>query len=101
MHSTFKSSHLWFRLYFSLHALISCFESGILVSRVSLTWWIMGLMSRAVKSALKTVGGGGVYRVVIKYIQGHPGGSVSWASDFGSGHDLAVCEFKPHIGTLC
>ena len=27
-------------------------------------------------------------------------GSVSWASDFGSGHDLMVHEFEPHIG-LC
>ena len=27
-------------------------------------------------------------------------GSVSWASDFGSGHDLTVCEFKPRVG-LC
>ena len=26
------------------------------------------------------------------------GGSVSWASDFSSGHDLAVREFEPHIG---
>ena len=31
---------------------------------------------------------------------GHLGGSVGLASDFSSGHDLAVCEFKPHIG-LC
>ena len=28
------------------------------------------------------------------------GGSVGWASDFGSGHDLTVHEFKPHVG-LC
>ena len=28
------------------------------------------------------------------------GGSVSWASAFGSGHDLTVCEFKPCI-RLC
>ena len=27
-------------------------------------------------------------------------GSVGWASDFGSGHDLAVCEFEPCVG-LC
>ena len=26
------------------------------------------------------------------------GGSVGWASDFGSGHDLAVREFEPRIG---
>ena len=32
--------------------------------------------------------------------QGHLGGSVSSVSDFGSGHDLAVHEFKPHI-RLC
>ena len=31
---------------------------------------------------------------------GHLGGSVGWASDFGSGHDLAVCEFEPRVG-LC
>ena len=29
---------------------------------------------------------------------GHLGGSVGWASDLGSGRDLAVCEFKPHTG---
>ena len=28
------------------------------------------------------------------------GGSVSWVSDFGSGHDLIVRGFEPHIG-LC
>ena len=28
------------------------------------------------------------------------GGSVGWASDFGSGHDLTVCEFEPRVG-LC
>ena len=28
------------------------------------------------------------------------GGSVSWAPDLGSGHDLAVRGFEPHIG-LC
>ena len=28
------------------------------------------------------------------------GGSVGGASDFGSGHDLAVCEFEPRVG-LC
>ena len=31
---------------------------------------------------------------------GHLGGSFSWASDFGSGHDLAVCGFELRIG-LC
>ena len=30
----------------------------------------------------------------------HLGGSVGCMSDLGSGHDLAVCEFKPHVG-LC
>ena len=33
-------------------------------------------------------------------ILGRLGGSVGWASDFGSGHDLTVCEFEPCIG-LC
>ena len=33
-------------------------------------------------------------------ILGHLGGSVSWASDFSSGHDVTVCGFKPHI-RLC
>ena len=28
------------------------------------------------------------------------GGSVRWATDFGSGHGLAVCEFEPRVG-LC
>ena len=31
-------------------------------------------------------------------LSGHLGGSVGWASDFGSGHDLAVREFEPHVG---
>ena len=29
---------------------------------------------------------------------GRLGGSVGWASDFGSGHDLMVHEFEPYIG---
>ena len=32
--------------------------------------------------------------------QGRLGGSVGKASDFGSGHDLTVCEFQPCVG-LC
>ena len=32
--------------------------------------------------------------------EGRLGGSVSCASSFGSGHDLAACEFKPRVG-LC
>ena len=32
--------------------------------------------------------------------QGHLGGSVGWASDFGSGHDLTACKFEPCI-RLC
>ena len=32
--------------------------------------------------------------------RGRLGGSVGWASDFSSDHDLAVCEFEPHVG-LC
>ena len=37
-----------------------------------------------------------------KYCQlGHLGGSVGGASNFSSGHDLAVHEFKPHVGLLC
>ena len=31
---------------------------------------------------------------------GRPGGSVGWASDFGSGHGPAVREFEPRVG-LC
>ena len=31
-------------------------------------------------------------------VQGCLGGSVSKASDFGSGHDLAVCEFQLRVG---
>ena len=40
--------------------------------------------------------------VVVKSVEysGRLGGSVGWASDFGSGHDLAVCEFEPRVG-LC
>ena len=30
--------------------------------------------------------------------QGRLGGSVSWAADFGSGHDLTVREFEPRVG---
>ena len=30
--------------------------------------------------------------------EGQRGGSVGLASDFGSGHDLLICEFKPHTG---
>ena len=38
--------------------------------------------------------------VHIEKLKGRLGGSVGRVSDFGSGHDLGVCEFKPHIG-LC
>ena len=31
---------------------------------------------------------------------GRLGGSVGWASDFDSGHDLTFREFEPHVG-LC
>ena len=31
---------------------------------------------------------------------GRPGGSVGWASDFSSGHDLAVHEFEPESGSV-
>ena len=37
---------------------------------------------------------------LLKGLLGCLGGSVGWASNFGSGHDLAVCEFEPHVG-LC
>ena len=30
--------------------------------------------------------------------EGRLGGSVGWASDFSSGHNLVVHEFKPRIG---
>ena len=33
-------------------------------------------------------------------LQGRLGGSVGWAADLGSGHDLAVREFEPRVG-LC
>ena len=32
--------------------------------------------------------------------EGRLGGSVGWASNFSSSHDLSVCEFEPH-GWLC
>ena len=32
--------------------------------------------------------------LIKNHIQGHLGDSVGWASDFGSGHDLMVCEFE-------
>ena len=31
-------------------------------------------------------------------VEGRPGGSVGRVPDFGSGRDLAVCEFEPLIG---
>ena len=31
-------------------------------------------------------------------ILGHLGGLVNSASNFGSGHDLTVHEFEPHVG---
>ena len=31
---------------------------------------------------------------------GHLGGSVRWASDSSSGHDLTACEFESRVG-LC
>ena len=40
-----------------------------------------------------------VYKISL-YRIGRLGGSVGSASDFGSGHDLAVCEFEPRVG-LC
>ena len=33
-------------------------------------------------------------------LEGRLGGSVGWASDFGSDHDLTVREFEPRVG-LC
>ena len=32
------------------------------------------------------------------WFMGHLGGSVGWASNFGSGHDLMVCGFDPGVG---
>ena len=32
--------------------------------------------------------------------EGHLGGSVGWTPNFGSGHDLTVCGFKPRV-RLC
>ena len=37
-------------------------------------------------------------RVLKETGQGRLGGSVGCAADFGSVHDLAVCEFEPHMG---
>ena len=42
----------------------------------------------------------GFLNVWFKNSMGRLGGSVGWAADFGSGHGLAVCEFKPRVG-LC
>ena len=33
-------------------------------------------------------------------LPGHLGGSVSLASDFSSGHDLTICEFKPMLSSV-
>ena len=32
--------------------------------------------------------------------EGRQGGSVCWASDFGSGHDLEVCDLSPTAGSV-
>ena len=32
-------------------------------------------------------------------VEGRPGGLTS-VSNFGSGHDLMVCEFEPHTGSM-
>ena len=37
---------------------------------------------------------------ILRTLKGHLGGSVGWASDFGSRHDLMVCEFEPRV-RLC
>ena len=37
---------------------------------------------------------GGHFKTYYKVIVGHLGGLVGWVSDFGSGHDLTVCEFE-------
>ena len=42
-------------------------------------------------------GKGGAIR---NYTAGHLSGSVSWASDFSSGHKLSVREFEPQVGLL-
>ena len=34
---------------------------------------------------------------ILELWQGHLGGSISWASDFSSSHDLTVCGFKPCV----
>ena len=38
--------------------------------------------------------------LAVTSVLGRLGGSVDEANDFGSGHDLTVCVFKPHVG-LC
>ena len=40
------------------------------------------------------------YLIYNRMFGGHLGGSVGWASDFDSGHNLIVHGFEPHIG-LC
>ena len=41
---------------------------------------------------------GFVSRVYKVHSQGYLGGSVNYASDFGSGHDLLAYGFEPHVG---
>ena len=38
--------------------------------------------------------------ITVLYYKGHLGGSIGKVSDFGSGHDLTVHGFEPHLG-LC
>ena len=63
-----------------------------LLSSVSLSFWIWKMGT--ILPNLQT------YPVGMKITQdtGRLGGSVGWASDFGSGHDLAVRGFEPHVG---
>ena len=39
-----------------------------------------------------------IHLFINKWTRGHLGGSVGWASGFGSGHDLAAHEFEAHVG---
>ena len=55
----------------------------------------------SVESELGKVSSKRVDLVLLKLsLEGPLGNLVSEASNFGSGHDLTVCEFKPHVG-LC
>ena len=61
-------------------------------------WWTLGLGLRHNSLCTRTISSSSFIKNVFPL--GCLGGSVGWASGFGSGHDLTVRGFEPHVG-LC